>query len=106
MNKQEVKEKYASEPWGKLLRRMGWEPYDTESRARDVARFAADENEQMLKVIKDLATILQLISLEEWDDMDPDDGLHEKSARKLARITFENLMQRNIIRETEGMSKC
>jgi hypothetical protein len=41
MNDTELKERYAKEPWGKLLIEMGMEPYDTESSARRVAEYAA-----------------------------------------------------------------
>lgn len=42
MNDTELKERYAQEPWGKLLIEMGMEPYDTESSARRVAEYAAE----------------------------------------------------------------
>lgn len=40
MSAEDVKRRYRNEPWGKLLVDGGWEPYDTESVARDVARYA------------------------------------------------------------------
>lgn len=42
MTTEDVKRQYASEPWGKFLLSIGYEPYDTESAARDVARHAVD----------------------------------------------------------------
>jgi hypothetical protein len=39
----QVKQQYASEPWGKLLIKYGFEPYDTESSARSVARKAVED---------------------------------------------------------------
>ena len=43
MNDTELKERYAQEPWGKLLIEMGMEPYDTESSARRVAEYVAGQ---------------------------------------------------------------
>lgn len=51
---QEVREMYLNEPWGKLLAEMGWDPYNTESRARDVAQFAADRIKELESKIKSL----------------------------------------------------
>lgn len=39
----EVRNRQREEPWGKLLVKYGYEPYDTESAARHVATMAADE---------------------------------------------------------------
>ena len=41
MDDNQLKKQYAKEPWGKLLIEMGWEPFDTESSAREVAGYAA-----------------------------------------------------------------
>jgi len=38
--------------------------------------------------VAELAEALRRIENENWDDVDPDDGLHEKSARKLARAAL------------------
>ena len=46
MTTEEVKLKYAQEPWGKLLIEIGWSPYDTESSARFVAAYAAKKLEE------------------------------------------------------------
>ena len=46
MSEQDVKDRYAKEPWGRFLLSMGWEPYDTESRARTVAGEAAERLEK------------------------------------------------------------
>jgi hypothetical protein len=56
MNDTELKERYAQEPWGKLLIKMGMEPYDTESSARRVAEYAAERIEMLTSAIERMGT--------------------------------------------------
>ena len=54
MNDTELKERYAQEPWGKLLIEMGMEPYDTESSARRVAEYAAERLDKLRGILRAL----------------------------------------------------
>jgi len=56
MNAQDTKlnEQFKREPWGALLVRYGYEPVNTESSARQVARLAAAEIETLNAEIKKL----------------------------------------------------
>ena len=42
MTEADVRAQYLQEPWGQLLNAMGLDPYNTESMAREVAKYAAD----------------------------------------------------------------
>lgn len=42
MSEQEVKDLYSQQDWGKLLIHLGFEPYNTECCAREVARRASE----------------------------------------------------------------
>lgn len=59
MNDTELKERYAQEPWGKLLIEMGMEPYDTESSARRVAEYAAERLATSTKLINRLEAFFE-----------------------------------------------
>jgi hypothetical protein len=50
----QVKQQYASEPWGKLLIKYGFEPYDTESSARSVARKAVEDITFLINTLDNL----------------------------------------------------
>lgn len=60
MNKEELKELYAKEPWGKLLIEMGMEPYDTESSARRVAEYAETKIED--KMIRLVDVMMEIVA--------------------------------------------
>ncbi len=49
-----LKKQYALEPWGKFLISIGYEPYDTESCARDVAVHAAEKIAELESIIEGL----------------------------------------------------
>lgn len=54
MSEEDVKKQYNESNWGKLLIRAGFEPYDTESAARTVAKHAAEEIDFLNTLISDL----------------------------------------------------
>lgn len=51
-SEEEVRQQYLNEPWGKLINEMGMDPYDTESSARSVARYAAEKIQKLESGLK------------------------------------------------------
>ena len=45
-------QKFREEPWGKLLIAIGFEPYNTESAARQVAHFAVNEIKNLRNALR------------------------------------------------------
>jgi len=46
---------YDAEPWAQLARKAGFEPYHTESAARNAFRFAAKREESLVEALKPFA---------------------------------------------------
>lgn len=49
---EQVKRNYRRTNWGKLLLEMGYEPYHTESSAREVARYVARRISKLTKTLE------------------------------------------------------
>lgn len=60
MKHQEDRAMHDNEPWAKLMREIGLEPYHTEAQARRVARHAADKLDLCHKKIAELKAELCL----------------------------------------------